>query len=220
MPTPAVPRETLRGEDLLRWQSPCVYVWRRRERYLYVGCSKRGLRRLLDRHHGALTHAGGILPTDTIEVWEAPDGDIYALETKLIQQLRPSLNGPAKSELRRREFRLAVAKQPQMSRDELYRKDVDGIPFAISPCVPSCNGHVPERISTGRAVREFRRREGIRTGDLSAALNLLVSDITDFESGRRAWPWSKVRLFENAIKNLVKLHSGVRAERAAEESSL
>ena len=44
------PLETLRAEDVRRWARPFVYAWRRGERVLYVGATRRGLPRLQGTH--------------------------------------------------------------------------------------------------------------------------------------------------------------------------
>ena len=92
MNTPA-PRETLRAEDVRRWNRPFVYGWRRGDHYLYIGVTKRGLPRLNDNLH-PIHIAGGFQSDDVIDLWDLLPGIApFALERLLIEALKPALNG-------------------------------------------------------------------------------------------------------------------------------
>ena len=78
--------------------SPCIYGWRRGNQYLYIGKSKKGIVRSLNKHHAI----------DLAEVQQGDELDVFYpiseatikgkritldfLEMKLIQKFQPPLN--------------------------------------------------------------------------------------------------------------------------------
>jgi len=75
------------------WREPCLYVWRRGDRVLYVGCSMKGATRALDPNHHRLGR--NVLPDDVIEIEFFPGADapaIYATEARRIRDLKPEQN--------------------------------------------------------------------------------------------------------------------------------
>jgi hypothetical protein len=80
------PSFTLLGKDI---SSAIVYVWKRKDIYLYVGMSKVGLSRPFGNHH-IINKLDTIQPDDTFEIYytEHP----LALEEYLIKIHKPKLN--------------------------------------------------------------------------------------------------------------------------------
>lgn len=88
------PCYSLTGEWLNDARRACVYVWRRADEVLYVGCATKGLARVLGPHHKLTRNA--IRKGDAIDVYRCQNpAAAVRLEQDLIRALKPSLNGRA-----------------------------------------------------------------------------------------------------------------------------
>lgn len=86
----------LKGETVLLFKKPCVYIWFRGEETLYVGMSGNGLDRMLRPDHDKLGDRGKdhVLPTDHFIIWPVETvGVAEALERVAIQAFSPRYNG-------------------------------------------------------------------------------------------------------------------------------
>jgi hypothetical protein len=71
---------------------PCVYGWRRGNRWLYVGASRVGCARFLGDHH-VIGKRAPLRPGDEIVVWPVRGPAARArLEWQLVQELQPLYN--------------------------------------------------------------------------------------------------------------------------------
>jgi hypothetical protein len=78
------------GKLLISLRQPIVYAWIRSGAVLYVGCGEQGFIRPLDPRHHRLRD---VRAEDEIKIWPCASRDqAYALEAKLIEDLRPQLN--------------------------------------------------------------------------------------------------------------------------------
>ena len=69
---------------------PCVYGWKRGDKYLYIGKSRNGIGRLHWHHKIKL---GDIQEGDVLDLWYPSDNrTIETIEVELIQLFQPALN--------------------------------------------------------------------------------------------------------------------------------
>jgi hypothetical protein len=80
------------GSQLLSMRRPCVYIWLRGEKVLYVGKGSNGMNRPLDPEHHRIRNSE-IQKRDQLVVYECDPGEEAALERLLIAGLKPVLNG-------------------------------------------------------------------------------------------------------------------------------
>lgn len=91
-------------------RQPCVYAWRRRGEWLYVGTSSRGVARFLGQHHVIGVRAP-IQAGDEIAVWFARTArDRARVEAELIAEHQPKYNDGTVR--RRRRMRPRRCKNP------------------------------------------------------------------------------------------------------------
>lgn len=82
------------GAEFNRMLSPCIYSWRRGERWLYIGASANGFTRVFGYHH-AIGRYDKVLLEDTIYIWHFENislSCLFHLEAKLITEFRPKFN--------------------------------------------------------------------------------------------------------------------------------
>ncbi len=78
-------------EQLKRLLGPCVYAFLLNEEYLYVGCSKQGLLRILNGSHGSARNA--IAAGASLEIYPfATRDEAVVVEARLIGQHNPRFN--------------------------------------------------------------------------------------------------------------------------------
>lgn len=85
----------LKGEIVLKFKKPCVYIWFRGEETLYVGMSGNGLERMLKPGHDKFGEHGKdqILPTDHFIIWPVETVEwAEALERVAIRAFSPRYN--------------------------------------------------------------------------------------------------------------------------------
>lgn len=83
------PTEEISSDSLLL---PCVYGWNRQGTYLYIGVSKRGIRRPLGLHH-IIGRKDQLLEGDRIHIWRFPTfEEAVIFEQKLINEHKPIFN--------------------------------------------------------------------------------------------------------------------------------
>jgi hypothetical protein len=72
---------------------PCIYAWKRGNRYLYIGKSVKGIRRLLDKQHEVIDVEEPMQPNDVIEIYLQATGENLAeLEKAFIRKHKPAYN--------------------------------------------------------------------------------------------------------------------------------
>ena len=102
-------REILTAEFFGKLQGPCLYAWKRRDEWLYVGMSVVGIGRIFT--HDVLGKVETMLPEDEIIVWFFDKiinvKDLAVKETELIRKYKPkhNSNGIPVSELKKRKCR-------------------------------------------------------------------------------------------------------------------
>ena len=89
-----LPTAQLKGTEIGRLLSPCVYGWQRGNEWLYIGFSEHGLARVFtSNHHVFNTYK--MWETDVIYLWQ-PEGktieQLKSLEQTLIIVLEPRYN--------------------------------------------------------------------------------------------------------------------------------
>lgn len=85
------PSQTL---EITEWLRPCVYAWKREDRYLYIGKSMRGVARPFGSHE-IVKRFGAFEIGDKLELWHIEGNSarsISRLECDLISALQPFYN--------------------------------------------------------------------------------------------------------------------------------
>ena len=85
------PNRRFTGKAFLKHSTPCVYGWKRDDKFLYIGATLHGLSRLFTHH--AIHCMDAVRPTDLFLFWDASSKDVHALERHLIGKHDPLFNG-------------------------------------------------------------------------------------------------------------------------------
>lgn len=89
---PFIHTHLLTGKEFKTYKTACVYVWMRGNEWLYVGCSYRGLQRVVDSKHHVL-HAAEIHDTDRILIMHnLTKQSAQLMEVCLIRKHNPKYN--------------------------------------------------------------------------------------------------------------------------------
>ena len=81
--------------DIKIMTGSCIYGWKRGDKWLYIGSSENGLRRILDRNHGILDIPDCLYSNDKLYVWYFPWMDkkqLQNLENLIIKAYIPDYN--------------------------------------------------------------------------------------------------------------------------------
>lgn len=91
-PLPFNHTHSMTGQEFKTYKTPCVYVWKRGNEWLYVGQSYRGLQRIVDSKHHAL-HNAEIHDTDEILImYNLREHYARLVEVDLIRRYKPRYN--------------------------------------------------------------------------------------------------------------------------------
>lgn len=86
---------TITADEYKYLTQPCIYVWKRRERWLYVGQSKNGIIRPFGPHH-VIDSKELVLAIDHFEFYWKPEGSpedhLDYVEEELIKREKPVYN--------------------------------------------------------------------------------------------------------------------------------
>ena len=81
------------GQTFTTYCDLCIYGWIREKKWLYIGISGNGLKRVF--RHNIINDIEPVLKKDKILIWSFPNRDYYEvqdLENKLINEFKPKYN--------------------------------------------------------------------------------------------------------------------------------
>lgn len=89
-------KSSFNGALRINWRQPCIYIWWRNRHCLYVGCSIKGIPRVLSSAHHVIGLRDEVQEHDQFDFYFIPNGPedrLHFWETQLIRYLLPIYNG-------------------------------------------------------------------------------------------------------------------------------